>query len=263
MMDLLLPSWLVGVLLACAAGPLGSFIVWQKMSYFGDALAHTSLLGGVCGILLNVNPFYTIIIISILLALGLIWLESYPQLSIDTILGIMAHSALSLGLIISSLMKDYGIKIDLLSYLFGDLLIVTKEDIYILSIIVFIVLFLIIWKWRALLSITISSELPHVDGIRLKQIKLLLVIIISLIIGIATKFVGALLITSLLIIPAATARRFSKSPEQMAILSIITGICSVTGGLVFSARYDTPAGPSIVFCASLLFLLSLFIKSRI
>lgn len=260
MIELLLPGWLAGILLALATGPLGSFLIWRKMSYFGDALAHTSLLGVALGLLINVNPFYAVIAVTLLIALGLVWMERFPLLATDTLLGIIAHSALSLGLVIVSLM--HGVRVNLMIYLFGDLLAVTPQDIWRVATVVAIVLALIIWQWRAFLLITISPELAHVDGINLSRVKLLLILITALTVGLAMKFVGALIITSLLIIPAAAARHLSRSPEQMAIFATLSGAIAVTIGLILSANYDTPAGPSVVLSASLLFLLSLFARQQ-
>ncbi|RJT47164.1 zinc ABC transporter permease subunit ZnuB [Rahnella woolbedingensis] len=255
MIALLLPGWLAGVLLAIAAGPLGSFVVWRRMSYFGDTLAHASLLGVAFGLLLNVNPFYTVIAVTLLLAVLLVALERKPHLAVDTLLGIMAHSALSLGLVVVSLMS--GVRVDLMAYLFGDLLSVTYSDIWLIGIGVTVVIAVLCWQWRALLSMTISPELAHVDGVNLQRSRVVLMLVTALTIGLAMKFVGALIITSLLIIPAATARRFAKTPEQMALVAVAIGIIAVTGGLTFSAFYDTPAGPSVVLCAAVLFMLSL------
>ena len=253
MIELLFPGWLAGIMLACAAGPLGSFVVWRRMSYFGDTLAHASLLGVAFGLLLDVNPFYAVIAVT--LGGGLVWLEKRPQLAIDTLLGIMAHSALSLGLVVVSLMSN--IRVDLMAYLFGDLLAVTPEDLISIAIGVVIVLAILFWQWRNLLSMTISPDLAFVDGVKLQRVKLLLMLVTALTIGVAMKFVGALIITSLLIIPAATARRFARTPEQMAGVAVLV---AVTGGLTFSAFYDTPAGPSVVLCAALLFIISMMKK---
>ncbi len=243
------------MMLACAAGPLGSFVVWRRMSYFGDTLAHASLLGVAFGLLLNVNPFYAVIAVTLLLAGGLVWLEKRPHLAVDTLLGIMAHSALSLGLVVVSLMSN--VRVDLMAYLFGDLLAVTPEDLISIAIGVVIVLAILLWQWRNLLSMTISPDLAFVDGVKLQRVKLLLMLVTALTIGVAMKFVGALIITSLLIIPAATARRFARTPEQMAGVAVGVGMIAVTGGLTFSAFYDTPAGPSVVLCAALLFIFSM------
>jgi len=256
--ELLLPGWLAGVLLALAAGPLGSFVVWRRMSYFGDTLAHASLLGVAFGLLLNINPFYAVIAITLLISLLLVWLERRPHLAIDTLLGILAHSALSLGLVVVSLMS--GVRVDLMAYLFGDLLAVTPADLYIIAAGVTIVLGLLALNWRSLLSMTISPELAQVDGVNIPRTRIVLMLVTALTIGVAMKFVGALIITSLLIIPAATARRFARSPEQMAGYAMLVGILAVTAGLTFSAFYDTPAGPSVVLGASLMFMLSMVKK---
>ncbi|RWR03845.1 high-affinity zinc transporter membrane component [[Pantoea] beijingensis] len=261
MIELLLPGWLGGVMLALAAGPLGSFVVWRRMSYFGDTLAHASLLGVAFGLLLNINPFYAVIAVTLLLSLGLVWLERRPHLAIDTLLGIMAHSALSLGLVVVSLMAN--VRVDLMAYLFGDLLSVTPVDLITIAIGVMLVLAILLWQWRALLTITISPEMAQVDGINIQRTKLMLMLVTALTIGVAMKFVGALIITSLLIIPAATARRFSRSPEQMACIAVVIGIIAVSGGLTFSAFYDTPAGPSVVLAASVIFIMSMVRKPAV
>ncbi|AWK14896.1 zinc ABC transporter permease subunit ZnuB [Candidatus Fukatsuia symbiotica] len=260
MIELLLPGWLAGILLAAAAGPLGSFVVWRRMSYFGDTLAHASLLGVAFGLLLNINLFYTVIAITLVLALVLVWLERKPQLAIDTLLGILAHSALSLGLVVVSLMSN--VRVDLMAYLFGDLLSVTFGDIWLIASGVIVVLVLLCWQWPALLSMTISPELAHVDGVNLQRTKMLLMLITALTIGLSMKFVGALIITSLLLIPTAAARRFARTPEQMAGIAVLIGMLSVSGGLAFSAYYDTPAGPSVVLCATMIFMLTLSQKAR-
>ncbi|WP_127958330.1 zinc ABC transporter permease subunit ZnuB [Serratia microhaemolytica] len=260
MIELLLPGWLAGVLLAIAAGPLGSFVVWRRMSYFGDTLAHSSLLGVAIGLLLNVNPFYAVVAVTILLALVLVWLERYPQLSLDTLLGILAHSSLSLGLVVVALIAN--VRVDLMGYLFGDLLSVTHDDLAIIALGVGAVLLVLCWQWRNLLSLTISPELAHVDHVNLARTRIILMLLTALTIGLAMKFVGALIITSLLIIPAATARRFARTPEQMAVYAITVGMIATTAGLTFSAYYDTPAGPSVVLASSLLFIFSLLKKAE-
>ncbi len=211
-----------------AAGPLGSFVVWRRMSYFGDTLAHASLLGVAFGLLLNVNPFYAVIVVTLLLALaGLVWLERRPHLAIDTLLGIMAHSALSLGLVVVGLMSN--IRVDLMAYLFGDLLAVTPERSHRYRHWRCGGARFLLWQWRNLLAMTVSPDLAFVDGVKLQRVKLLLMLVTALTIGVAMKFVGALIITSLLIIPAATARRFARTPEQMA-------------GVAVTARHDCRNG---------------------
>ena len=199
------------------------------------------------------------IAVTLVLAGGLVWLEKRPHLAIDTLLGIMAHSALSLGLVVVSLMSN--VRVDLMAYLFGDLLAVTPQDLIAIATGVVIVIGILLWQWRNLLAMTISPDLAFVDGVKLQRVKLLLMLVTALTIGVAMKFVGALIITSLLIIPAATARRFARTPEQMAAVAVGVGMLAVTGGLTFSAFYDTPAGPSVVLCAAVLFILSMTKKA--
>ncbi|GFN46218.1 zinc ABC transporter permease subunit ZnuB [Candidatus Regiella insecticola] len=260
MIELLLPGWLAGMLLATLAGPLGSFIVWRRMSYFGDTLAHASLLGVACGLLLHIDPFYTVIAITLMLALILVLMERKPQLAVDTLLGILAHSALSLGLVVVSLM--HNVRVDLMAYLFGDLLSVRLSDIWLIASGAALVLLVLCWQWRPFLLMTISPELAHVDGVNLQRARMLLMLITAITIGLSMKFVGALIITSLLIIPAAAARRFARTPEQMAGIAVVIGMLAVSGGLILSACYDTPAGPSVVLCAAVMFILSLSRKAR-
>ena len=258
MIELLLPSLLAGLSLTCLTGPLGTFVVWRRMSYFGDTLSHAALLGVAFGFLLNINLFYAIILVTLILAIGLLWLESQKQLPVDTLLGILAHSALSLGLVVISLMNN--IRIDLMGYLFGDLLSITMFDVYQIVICVVTIGLLLIWRWNHFLFITVSEELAFSHGINVPLTKFILTILLALTIGIAMKFVGALIITALLIIPAATAKYYAKNPESMAIIAILIGMFSIIGGILFSLVYDTPTGPSVVLSNTCLFFISLFIS---
>lgn len=258
MIELLFFGWLAGIMLACAAGLLGLFVVWRCMFYFGDTLAYALLFGVAFGLLLDVNLFYAVIAVTLLLAGGLVWLEKRLQLAIDTLLGIMAHSALLLGLVVVSLM--FNICVDLMAYLFGDLLAVTLEDFIFIAIGVVIVVAILFWQWRNLLLMTISLDLAFVDGVKLQRVKLLLMLVTALTIGVAMKFVGALIIILLLIIFAAIARCFACTLEQMAGVAVLVGMVAVTGGLIFFAFYDTLAGLLVVLCAALLFIFSMMKK---
>ncbi|MCX8683103.1 zinc ABC transporter permease subunit ZnuB [Gilliamella sp. B2889] len=258
MIELLLPSLLAGLCLSCLTGPLGTFVVWRRMSYFGDTLSHAALLGVAFGFLFDINLFYAIVLMTLILAIGLLWLESQKQLPVDTLLGILAHSALSLGLVVISLMNS--IRIDLMGYLFGDLLSITMFDVYQILICVLIIGILLIWRWNQFLFITVSEELAFSHGINVPLTKFMLTILLALTIGIAMKFVGALIITALLIIPAATAKYYAKNPESMAFFAILIGMLSILCGVLFSLIYDTPTGPSVVLSNTCLFFISLFIS---
>lgn len=260
MLEILFPAWLTGILLSLITAPLGSFVVWRKMAYFGDTLAHSALLGVTLGIFLHINPYVAILILTVLLAILMVWLESNTQYSIDTLLGIIAHSCLSLGVVTVALLQN--VRVDLMAYLFGDLLALGFDDLYFIAIGVSIVLEILIFFWQPLLSITVSPELAQVEGINIKRMQFLLMILTALTIALSMKFVGALIITSLLIIPAATAKRFARSPEVMVIIAIFVSMISITLGLTLSAFYDTPSGPSVVISSTFLFILSLFKKEN-
>ncbi|MDG2959570.1 zinc ABC transporter permease subunit ZnuB [Bisgaard Taxon 10/6] len=258
MLEILLPAWLTGILLSFITAPLGAFVVWRKMAYFGDTLAHSALLGVALGIFLNIDPYLSILILTVILAVVMVWLESNTQYSVDTILGIIAHSCLSLGVVTVGLLQN--VRVDLMGYLFGDLLAVTFEDLRIIAIGVILVLSVLIYLWKPLISTTVSPELAQVEGINIRRMRFILMILTALTIALSMKFVGALIITSLLIIPAATARRFARTPEMMAVIAVFVSMIAVSMGLTLSAFYNTAAGPSVVICAACLFLLSLIKK---
>ncbi|WP_150538831.1 zinc ABC transporter permease subunit ZnuB [Actinobacillus vicugnae] len=255
MFDILFPAWLAGLLLAVITAPLGAFVVWRKMAYFGDTLAHSALLGVALGIFLQVDPYIAVIVMTLILALLLVWLEHRTAYSLDTVLGIIAHCSLSLGVITISLLDN--VRVDLMSYLFGDLLAIDFDDVIFIGIGSVLIASVLCYFWKKLLSITISPELAQIEGLNVARLRLLLMILTALTIALSMKFVGALIITSLLIIPSAIARRFAKTPEAMVGYAIVFSVLSITGGLLLSGWKDTPAGPSVVICAGILFLLSL------
>ncbi|PML80925.1 zinc ABC transporter permease subunit ZnuB [Enterovibrio norvegicus] len=256
MLEFLTIPVLAGILIAAAVGPLGSFVVWRKMAYFGDTLAHASLLGLSLGFIFQVNLNVALVASCLLIAMLLVGLQRKSSVSTDTLLGIIAHTSLSLGLVSISLVDD--LRVDLMAYLFGDLLSVSSTDLGWIALGCGLVTLTLIKMWRPLLAITVNEELARVDGYNVDRLRLVLMLMVGLVIAIAMKFVGALIITSLMIIPAATARRFSTSPEKMAILASVIGVLSVLGGISLSWFEDTPAGPSVVVFAGLLFFISQF-----
>jgi len=259
MIEFLLPAIFAGLGIAIISGPLGSFVVWRKMAYFGDTLAHASLLGLALGVLLDINIYLALVVCCLAIAIILVTLQKRQLVGTDTLLGILAHSALSLGLVAVSFLDD--VRIDLMGYLFGDLLSVTPSDIYFIYIGVIIISAILYCFWQPLLSTTVSEELAAVEGINIDLMRLILMLLVGTVIAVGMKFVGALIITSLLIIPSATARKFSDTPEKMIVFSSLIGCISVVLGIALSWHYDTPAGPSVVVCSASLFMLSQFKKT--
>ncbi|WP_439147246.1 zinc ABC transporter permease subunit ZnuB [Vibrio sp.] len=260
MLEFLLPSILAGLGIALIAGPLGSFVVWRKMAYFGDTLAHASLMGLALGFLFNINLYFALLICCLILAVLLVTLQKQKLVATDTLLGILAHSALSLGLVAVSFLDN--VRVDLMSYLFGDLLAVSPTDLVFIYAGAAVIGLVLAIFWRPLLSTTVNEDLAAVDGINIDLMRLILMLLVGIVIAVGMKFVGALIMTSLLIIPAATARKFANTPEQMAFLASVIGSIAVFGGLSLSWFYDTPAGPSVVISAAAMFMLSQMYRTR-
>jgi zinc transport system permease protein len=259
MADFLLHALLAGLALALVAGPLGSFVVWRRMAYFGETLSHAALLGVAMGLWLQISPTLAVIAGCLLLALALLGLQGRQALATDTLLGMLAPTTLALGLVTMSLLE---VRVDLLAYLFGDLLAISRDDLYWVLGGSALVLVLLVPLWRPLLAITVHEELARVEGLPVAGLRLALMLLIALVIALAMKIVGVLLITSLLIIPAAAAQRHARTPEQMAIGASLIGLLAVSAGLSLSWFQDTPAGPSIVVSAAGLFLLSFALPRR-
>lgn len=252
--DFVVRALLAGIGVALVAGPLGCFVVWRRMAYFGDSLSHSALLGVALGFLLSVDLTIGVVFTCAALALVIVFLQEQQRFATDTLLGLLSHSALALGLVTISFLD--GLRIDLMAYLFGDILSVGIADlawIYGGGAVVLAVLAVI---WRRMLAITVSDELARAEGVNALAVRLVFTLLLATVIAIAMKVVGILLITSLLIIPAATARRFARTPEQMAAMASLAGAASVAGGILASLLWDTPSGPSVVVAALSLFLLS-------
>jgi zinc transport system permease protein len=257
MEDFILRAAVAGLLLAAVAGPLGCFIVWRRMAYFGDTLAHSALLGIAFGVLFDINMQLAVVFACCLLAVLLVLMEKNKSLASDTLLGILAHSSLALGLVVLSFTS---VQIDLTAWLFGDLLTVSRNELLWIAGGAILALVTLLRFWNRLLSITLHQELAQVEGLDVTRLRLLLMLVMAVVVAVSMKIVGVLLITSLMIIPPATARHFAKSPEQMALGASLAGALAVCGGIAASFVWDTPTGPSIVVAAALLFGVSAVLK---
>jgi zinc transport system permease protein len=252
--EFLLRAWLAGVALAVVAGPLGCFVVWRRMAYFGSTLAHSALLGVTLGLLLGANLLLAVAGVAIVIAVVVVGLQQQRRLATDTILGILAHASLAIGLVVLGLAGS--VRVDLLGYLFGDILAVSWRDIVVMTLGGAAILGFLAASWQWLLFATLHEEMARAEGARVVALRLALMILIALVIAAAMKIVGILLITAMLIIPAAAARPLARTPEQMAVLAAIGGMIAVTAGLALSWHLDTPGGASIVVTAMGLFVLT-------
>ena len=259
--DFFIRAVLGGIGIAIVAGPIGCFIIWRRLAYFGDTLSHSALLGVALALLLQLNITLTVFMISFGVALMLLILRRGATLSSDALLGLLAHSTLAIGLVMLAFMS--WVRVDLMGFLFGDILAVTRFDLALIWIGGAVILGLLAYIWRPLFAATVNVDLATAEGARPELFNLVFMLIISAVIAVSMKLVGVLLITALLIIPAASARRLVTSPEQMAVGAAVVGVVAVLVGLNGSLRFDTPAGPSIVVAAMICFTLSVLPIPRI
>ena len=245
--DFMVRATFAGLGVALIAAPLGCFVVWRRMAYFGEATAHAALLGIALSLALEL-PIFAGTLVAALLMAWVVTQLSGRELASDTLLGVTAHAGLALGLVVASFLT--GVRIDLMAYLFGDILAVTLSDLYIIWFGVIIGLALIYWRWSPMLISTLNEELAYSNDINPKREKLFLTLALAVTVAVSIKVVGLLLISALLIIPAAAARNISQTPETMVITTAIIGVISAVSGLQFSYFFNSPPGPSIV-CVSL------------
>ncbi len=240
-----------GICVSIIGGGLGCFIIWKRMAYFGDSLSHSSLLGIALGIALGINTTIGTFVICSLFALLLIYLQNKRILSNDTLLGILAHSSLSIGIVAISLLKE---KVNLDSYLFGDILTVTSEELIWFIFATLSVLTVLYFIWNKLVLITIDANIAKAEKVNTNLVQAAFLALLIIFVATCVKIVGILLITSMLIIPAASAKQLSKSPFQMAFFSSLIGVLSVISGVLVSILLDTPTGPTIIMVLVLIFI---------
>lgn len=252
--DFIMRAALAGVGTAIAAGFLGSFVVWRRMAYFGDATAHAAVLGVAIALGFQVSILGSVGVVAVLMAVGL-WALTGRGFAADTVLGVLSHGALALGLLAVALVPSA--RVDLDTYLFGDVLTVSKTDLAVIWGGAAVVVGVLAWRWSRMLTATVSPDLAYAAGINPRREQLILTLLLAGVVAVSIKVVGALLITALLIIPAAAARNLSRTPEAMAVIAVVCGIIAALGGVGLSLTLNTQAGPSIVCTAAALFVLSL------
>jgi zinc transport system permease protein len=257
--DFLLRAALAGVGTALAAAPLGCFVVWRRMAYFGDATAHAAILGVAFSLALGL-PIALGVLVAALAMAGALTRLAHPTLGADATLAVLAYSALAVGLVAVSLTG--GVRIDLEAYLFGDILAVTQGDLALIWGGAALIAGLLAWRWQGLLTATLDPDLARAAGVDPRREEAVLTLATAILVALSIKVVGALLIVSLLIIPAAAARPFARTPEGMALTAAAIGALAAIAGLGLSLEADTPTGPSIVAAAALAFALSTLMRRR-
>lgn len=259
MHEFLIYAVLVGISSAVSMCPTGCIILWRRLPYFGDAIAHSAIFGVVLGLILNINITISVIIISILFSFLLYyWRKEKTQ---DIFIVIFSYAFLSLGLFLLAF-ANTNAQIDIFSYLFGDILLVSLSEVILVVFCSSIIVLWLFYRWKNLLLMSINEDLAFVDGVNVRKIDLEFLMIVAFLVGSSIKILGALLVASMLVIPAAAARNFSNSAPEMLLRSMIIGSLSVISGLALSYFIDSASGPSIILSAVVIFILSLALKSN-
>lgn len=255
MEQFLVNALIAGLGISVVSAPLGCFVVWQRMAFFGETIAQASLIGIALGLLLQIDLTAAALLVALCTAVLLLLLAKQRLVPIDALLGLLAHAALAVGVIAASLVRGPGV--DLMGYLFGDIFAVNSTDLAWILGGGIVVLAAMAFLWQPLLAIAVHEELAVAEGVRRDLVKALVVLLLALVIAVAMKIVGILLAVAFLIMPAAAARPIARSPEQMAILAGVVSCLSVAGGLGLSVTLDTPGGPSIVAVLALIALVTI------
>ena len=251
----ILRAVLAGIGVALAAGPLGCFIVWRRMAYFGDTLSHAGLTGIVLGLLTGIGPTAGMMATGLAIGAALLLLQRQQRLPSDTLLGILSHAALAIGLIAVSFMDR--VRVDLLGYLFGDILAVSWQDVAWVYAGAAVVITGIAAIWRPLVTLTVHEDMAAAESVAVDRTRMVFTALIALVVAVAMKVVGILLVTALLILPAAAARPFVRSPKAMAVGASLAGAIAVVAGIAASMAWDLPSGAAIVTAAVALFIAGL------
>ena len=253
--DFFIRALIAGVGIALVTGPLGCFIIWRRLSFFGDTLAHAALLGVTMAVFFEINIAFSVFLISSVVALILLKLEETTKLPGDALLGLLSHSSLAVGLVVIGFLTS--IRFDVMGLLFGDILAVNQNDLLLIWIGGALILLILKFIWRPLFASTVNYELAEAEGMKPDKFNAIFTVLMAAVIAISIKIVGLLLITGMLIMPAAMGRNLSNNPQQMVILSVIAGLLSVIIGLFSSLQFNTPSGPSIITAALILFCFTL------
>jgi len=248
--DFILRALLAGIGIAMVVGPFGCVLVWRRMAFFGEALAHGGLLGIAGGFALGIGPMPALMVFCAVAALLIATAQRQRSLPGDAILAIVAHTALALGLVVVYMMDN--VRVDLMSFLIGDILAISDADLYVVAGSIVLGLGGLYVMWRPVLAIVVNEDLARMDGIAVERTNAIMMVLTALVIAVAVKLVGILLVVALMIIPAGAARRMARTPEQMVVWSMVVGMLSVAAGMGASLQWDTQTGPSIVVAAALL-----------
>jgi zinc transport system permease protein len=253
--DFLVRSVIAGLIMVTIAAPMGCLMVWQRLAFLSDTLGHAAVLGVGLGLLLEVSPIFGVLAVALLIVFSINRVNSFNSALSETTLAIISHTGLAAGIILIGLLPAQSVNLE--AILFGDLLATTIGDLVRLLVTTVLLLLVLRHYWRSFVAVSVSREIAQAEGIEVRKIQLLMYIMIALLVAVMMKVMGVLLIAAMLVIPTTSARLFSRSPEQMVVLSGLYGLGALAGGITTSFHFDWQTGPAIVVSAAVLLLITL------
>ncbi len=263
--DFLVRSVIAGLIMVAIAAPMGCLMVWQRLAFLSDTLGHAAVMGVGLGLMLEVKPIFGVLAVALLIVFSLSRVTRFDTALSETTLAIISHTGLAGGIILVGLLPSQSVNLE--AILFGDLLATTIDDLLRLGVTTILLLLVLAHHWRSFVAVSVSREIAQAEGIEVRKVQLLMYIMIALLVAVMMKVMGVLLIAAMLVIPTAAARLFSRSPEQMVLISGFYGLGALAGGITTSFHFDWQTGPAIVVVAAILLLITLaitrFLKSSI
>lgn len=249
---------LAALLLGPLCALLGVFVTARRMAFFSDTIAHGGLTGVALGLWLGIaNLTAPMVLFSLLIAAGVLYLKEHTELLTDTIMALLLSGSVALGMVILSLTQaNRGV---IHGFLFGDVLAVEERDLWLAGGLFAAILVGMVKGLSPLALITASEELAHVSGVRVRRANYLFVVLVTVTVALSIHLIGIILVTSLLVVPAAAARAVSRTLRQHIFFSLIIGLVGALAGTMFSYRFDVPAGPAIVLSCIVLFVVCMLI----
>jgi zinc transport system permease protein len=253
--DFLLRALFAGLIMVVIAAPMGCLMVWQRLAFLSDTLGHAAVMGVGLGLMLQIEPLYGVLAVALVIVFSLSRVSHFNNALSETTLAIISHTGLAGGIILVGLLPAPTVNLE--AILFGDLLATTRGDLLNLLLTTIVLLVLLLRYWRAFVAVSVSREIAQAEGIEVRRVQALMYVMIALLVAVMMKVMGVLLIAAMLVIPTSSARLFSRSPEQMVLISGLYGLAALGGGLTGSFQFDWQTGPAIVISATLLLLLTL------
>lgn len=237
----------LGALLAC----MGMFVVARRISFFGDGIAHASLAGVAIGIVAGLNPFLTALLTGVIVAIGIYILERKTRIASDALIGLIFTTSLALGVVLLSLRSGY--QPELISFLFGNILTLTRIDVLLITLFSVSIISILAMTFKQFALVVFDRTTAWLRGLPVKTFEFLFYVILAIAVVLGVKLLGIILVSALLIIPPTAAKLVARSLTSLIVISVVLAEVAVISGLTLSYYLDLPSGATIILVSALLF----------